>query len=231
MIKKLDSKPGNRRKPLLIASMLFFVQYLPGQTNVFPSSGSVGIGVANPFRTLQVAGYAQNSWLTSYENTGTDGHKMYFGYNDNTSTTYGLWILGGKRVANQVDFGIEHKFFVMGDGKVGIGTALPTEMLSVNGNIRAKKIMVTQSGWPDYVFHTSYKLKPLAELEQFVKKNKHLPGMPSADDVTEKGVNLGETQAILLKKIEELTLYMININKKLDRLEKENSNLRKQLGK
>ncbi len=107
----------------------------------------------------------------------------------------------------------------MENGNVGIGTSTPTEKLSVNGNIRTKKLIVTQAGWPDYVFDSKYKLKPLFKVEQFIKKYGHLPEVPSATNVAQNGINVGDNQAILLKKIEELTLYVIELEKKVTRLE------------
>ncbi len=103
-------------------------------------------------------------------------------------------------------------------GNIGIGTTNPTEKLAVNGNIRAKKLIVTQSGWPDYVFNKSYKLKPLSEVDQFIKNKNHLPDMPSSKDVEEKGLDIGKTQAALLKKIEELTLYVIDLQNQIKEL-------------
>lgn len=109
-------------------------------------------------------------------------------------------------------------------GNIGIGTASPTERLSVtgnaliNGNITTKKVIVTQTGWPDYVFEKAYSLMPLYQVEKFIETNKHLPGVPSAKEVEDKGVNIGDNQAVLLKKIEELTLYLIEIKKTNDHM-------------
>jgi hypothetical protein len=97
--------------------------------------------------------------------------------------------------------------------------------LSVDGKIVAKSIYVllpTGGDWADYVFQDNYKLTPLKEIETFVKRNKHLPEIPSAREIEENGINLGQMDALLLKKIEELTLHMI-------RIEKENENLKKQI--
>ena len=103
-------------------------------------------------------------------------------------------------------------------GNVGIGVNNPSEKLSVNGNIVAKKVRVTQTGWPDYVFHANYPLLPLPDLQAFIQKNKHLPEVPSEKQVSEKGLDLGEMNAVLLKKIEELTLYIIDLQKQINEL-------------
>ncbi len=97
-------------------------------------------------------------------------------------------------------------------------------MLAVNGAIQAKEVVVN-TNWPDYVFNQDYKLSPLKEVSAYVKENHHLPGIPSAADVADKGVSLGDMQSKLLAKVEELTLHMIAAEEKSDRLERENSEL------
>ncbi|GGH71672.1 hypothetical protein HNQ91_003275 [Filimonas zeae] len=106
------------------------------------------------------------------------------------------------------------------NGNVGIGTTDPKEKLSVKGAIMAHKIRVTQLGWSDYVFDSSYQLKPLPQVEKYIQHNKHLPEVPSAEEVKKEGIEVGESQAMLLKKIEELTLYIIEQHKKQEALEK-----------
>ncbi len=122
------------------------------------------------------------------------------------------------------------------DGIVGIGitpsailntTSNPPYKLVVGGKIGATKIRVTESGWADYVFADDYKLQPLTEIEKFIKLNKHLEGVPTAQEVKENGVDLGDTQVILLKKIEELTLHLIEQNKKIEELQKVVNKLKK----
>ena len=99
-------------------------------------------------------------------------------------------------------------------GNVGIGTTSPTEKLSVNGKIRAKEVIV-DTGWSDYVFAKDYKLASLSEVEQHIQTQGHLPGVPSAQEVAEKGVSVGDMQSLLLAKIEELTLHVIHQEKTL----------------
>jgi hypothetical protein len=107
------------------------------------------------------------------------------------------------------------------NGNVGIGTPNPPEKLSVKGKIQAEEIRVTTAvtDWPDYVFEEGYKLPNLAELESFVKSKKHLPEVPSAQDVQVKGIELGEMNKVLLKKIEELTMYVIQQQKEIKDLQ------------
>jgi len=107
---------------------------------------------------------------------------------------------------------------VVTNGYVGIGIANPTNALAVNGTIKAKETIITLSGWSDFVFEKDYDLMPLSEVEAFIHKNGHLPGVPSAGEVMGSGLKLGETQAMLLQKIEELTLYVIELKKTNDLL-------------
>ncbi len=114
--------------------------------------------------------------------------------------------------------------------KVGIGINDPGDyQLAVNGKIRSKEVKVEAANWPDYVFAKNYELPPLKETEKQIKEQGHLPGIPSAAEVKTNGIDLGEMNAKLLKKIEELTLYLIEIkkenesqNQKLIDMKKEN---------
>jgi hypothetical protein len=99
--------------------------------------------------------------------------------------------------------------------------------LAVNGTLTAKRLKLSQTGWPDYVFDTSYRLLPISRLERYIKDNNHLPGIPSAGEVEEKGVDVGDNQAVLLKKVEELTLYIIEQNKEITSLKEEVEDLKK----
>jgi hypothetical protein len=118
---------------------------------------------------------------------------------------------------------------------VAIGTPFTTNpnnyKLAVNGKIGAKEVQVenTSSTWADYVFEPDYKLLSLQEVESFVKANKHLPEIPSAEEVKINGHKLGEMDVLLLKKVEELTLYMIAMKKEIESLRIENENLSKEI--
>ncbi|RFM36836.1 hypothetical protein [Chitinophaga silvisoli] len=110
---------------------------------------------------------------------------------------------------------------VKGDGSVGIGTVnTKGYKLAVNGSMIATKMTVKNFGsWPDFVFEKDYELASLTEVERFVKENKHLPGMPTAAEVAEKGVDVGAINQKLLQKVEELTLYIIEQQKMIRELQ------------
>ena len=105
-------------------------------------------------------------------------------------------------------------------GNIGIGTTQPDQKLTVKGKIHAEEVIVDLNvPGPDYVFEDDYPLPPLSEVEQHIKQNKHLPGIPTAQEVAENGMSLGEMQTKLLEKIEELTLYVIELKKENEVLE------------
>lgn len=120
---------------------------------------------------------------------------------------------------------------ISNNGNVGIGTATPNAKLAVNGTIRAQEIKVETANWPDYVFAKDYPLPSLKETEQHIKDKGHLPGIPSAEEVKANGVDLGEMNAKLLKKIEELTLILIQLNKKVEQQSETLEKQQKQLDK
>lgn len=119
------------------------------------------------------------------------------------------------------DFGIAVRgsgplFMISGQsGFVGIGTVSPDAMLTVAGNIHSREIKVAVNAGADFVFKDDYTLQSLEEIEDFVKKNSHLPNIASADQMKSDGINLGDMNIKLLQKVEELTLYLIEQNKKV----------------
>jgi hypothetical protein len=127
-----------------------------------------------------------------------------FGIKNGTNT----WILKASSITFDTITG--NSIF---QGNVGIGTSDPQSPLAVNGKITAKEIEVTLSGWSDYVFARDYKLMPLTEVESYIVNYKHLPDIPSEKEIGDKGLDLGKMDSVLVKKIEELTLYMIELKK------------------
>jgi len=112
-------------------------------------------------------------------------------------------------------------FITTEDGNIGIGTSDPKGYkLAVAGNMIAESIKVKLKGaWPDYVFVKEYELPSLNDIEKHIKEKGHLPGIPSAREAEANGIDLGEMNAKLLQKIEELTLHVIEQNKKVTSLE------------
>ena len=110
------------------------------------------------------------------------------------------------------------------DGRVKIGAFAnpPSDAkLAVNGDIFARKLTVTAASWADFVFRNNYSLPTLPKVESYIKTFGHLPGVPSESEIHKDGINIGDNQAILLKKIEELTLYLIQQNKKIGKLQEQ----------
>ncbi|WP_010521312.1 hypothetical protein [Aquimarina agarivorans] len=144
------------------------------------------------------------------------GAKFYIGQRGgpNTESALSIWqTLAGKAGIHLKKDTIEFQ------GKIGIGTDDPQNELSVNGTIWAQEVIVSLKDGADWVFEEDYNLKPLAEVEAFIKRNKHLPEMPSADDFRANDMKVSEMTNRLLQKIEELTLYTIEQEKKLEELE------------
>jgi hypothetical protein len=116
---------------------------------------------------------------------------------------------------------------------VGTGVTIPagsTYKMAIGGGILTEKVRVATNGttfWADFVFDKDYKLRPLSEVESYIKINQHLPEIPSTSEVRKDGIDLAQTQALLLQKVEELTLYMIEQDKKIKKLESKVHSLRR----
>lgn len=220
-IKKLDVKgdinfTGNLYKNGVLVSTSGSggsSKWLSNGSKIYYNGGYVGIGLSNPSAPLHIEGkegihMQRSDWtpvkvkmlLSKY--TGSIGGLRFM------MTPDGNW-------ANWKDV-----LFLSPLGRVGIGTTDPQAELAVKGKVVCQEIQVTLSGWPDYVFEEGYNLLPVNELKDYIITNKHLPNVPSANNVEEKGVNLGEMDKILLQKIEELTLYIIQLENRISELEK-----------
>lgn len=177
------------------------------------NKGSVGIGLTNPTERLDINGNIKVNRKVKIDGKGSVASLQIMD-NSNTSTVDVLLRGdGGKSYIKS--------------GELGIGTTNPSEKLEVNGTIRSKEVKVEASPWPDYVFEPDYELASLEEIEKFIQSEKHLPEIPSAEEIEANGVQLGEMNMLLLKKIEELTLHQIEMMKiinqqqqKIDQLNK-----------
>jgi len=173
--------------------------------------------------------------LKNYENIAGKGNKIIF-------TAYGN-DLQGPQIRSYLTFasgndsrmGLVLSSYLKGymdelfltDGNVGIGKANPTNKLDVNGTIHSKEVKVDMLGWtwPDFVFKKEYNLPTLAEVEKHINEKGHLENIPSEEEVLKNGINLGEMNAKLLQKIEELTLYMIEMKKENIQMKNKQSEL------
>jgi len=169
------------------------------QTPLYLNGGNTGIGTSTPTAQLHTTGTVRFAGLT---NDSTQARVIVCDANGN------LYY----RSASSLALNDVHN-----------------SDLAVNGTLSAQKMRITQTGpWPDYVFSNQYELPTLLQLEQYIKQNNHLPDVPSAAEVEKKGIDVGNNQATLLRKIEELTLYVIEQNKKLQQQNEEISTLKKQ---
>ncbi|WP_244160800.1 hypothetical protein [Flavobacterium defluvii] len=105
------------------------------------------------------------------------------------------------------------------NGNVGIGKTNPTNKLDVNGTIHSREVKVDMDNWSDFVFKKEYQLPTIQEVEKYIKEKGHLENIPNEEEVLKEGINLGEMNAKLLQKIEELTLYVIEQNKQITDLQ------------
>ncbi len=139
-------------------------------------------------------------------------------------TTYTLTATVGEfTLTEQIQINVANGFDQDGvfsiNGKIGVGVVNPTNALEVNGTIKAREVMVTSQGWADYVFDTDYDLKSLTDVDAYIRDFNHLPGLPSADDLASEGIPVSLMFELQMKKIEELTLYVIELSKKNEDLE------------
>lgn len=200
----------------------------------YQGTEKIGESVSSPYtfawNNVQAGSYTLTA--RAYDNSNADSISVAKNITVNPTTRWSL--LGNAGTSPATSFlgttdsvrlvfranSIEH-MTILPNGFVGIGTDSmpdPTARLGVNGPIFATKLKITQSGWADYVFNKDYKLPTLLEVEAHIKKHRHLPGVPSASEVIGRQVDVGDMQEILLKKIEELTLYVIEQQKQIEEL-------------
>jgi hypothetical protein len=212
------------------------------------SSGNIGIGLLNPTAKLDVL--SEIKVTSSSDNSRT--YRITSGNRQEIFATNDLLTFSGQNNGiilnnnnnNPGSFFVKNSslnnlnlFTINGiNGKTGVGTtSFPTTIgganisayrLFVRGGILTEEVRV-RTGWADYVFDDKYILKPLSEVEKFIKKNKHLPNFPSEKEIVKNGIELGKITTLQQEKIEELTLYAIKQDKKIENLNKEVEELKK----
>ncbi|MDD7886049.1 tail fiber protein [Flavivirga sp. 57AJ16] len=222
-----------------------------GFSQVTDTGDKVGIGTSNPQTKLHIlknnvgiksiyssfiveATDAQLDIISS--SSGTWGSSINF-IEGNNSSNRDVWSItrqttdGNGDSSFRINFGVnnqhdnQNKITIKSDGNVGIGTTSPDSKLTVAGKVHAQEVKVTINAGADFVFKDDYNLPDLEDTEVFIKKNKHLPEIASEKEMQEKGIHLAEMNVKLLQKIEELTLYTINQEKRIKNLESKNETL------
>ncbi len=223
----------NTLKYLLVSFMIFNLYgFVNGQSwqfngnNTYYDDGNVGINDSTPEKDLTI-----NGVQVVYGSLGT----INFGDVTNTATGWGEYGIeyesGGlnfwKPYGNSYNGNTtNYIMFLKDNGNVGIGTSNPDYKLTVKGGIHARELKITNTaGGADFVFDPNYTPMNLENLEKFIENEQHLPEIPSADQMEEDGLDVGTFQIQLLQKIEELTLYIIELNKKNEALEQKFSSL------
>jgi len=230
---------------LSVGSLKFLTDGDPSAKMFIEEDGDIGIGTSTPQYRLDLKAESKTHarFVGSFsgiqgiqvERSGGDNIRLvtnYSGYGGGLESSSALrFSVNGENINNPA-------IYVNTNGQTGIGTtSMGTHKLAVDGSIGAREIIVEAGSWSDFVFESDYKLRTLEEVENYISVNKHLPEIPSESEVTGNGVNLGEMDAKLLQKIEELTLYLIEQNKqnkeqqeRIERLEQLNSELLDRLG-
>ena len=205
-----------------------------GDVIMTAGSGQVGIGIDDPQEKLHVNGAIRGNGTngavtlrgdSGYVTIGANSQAMEFVTNK-SQFVFNKPIYNQSGVYNVQNsnmlFNINgtNRMLIQNNGNIGIGTASPAYKLDVNGTIRANEIIVNTTG-ADFVFAEDYQLRPLSEVKAFIKENKHLPEIKSAQEMQKNGVGINELQTQLLQKIEELTLYIIHQEERINALEAE----------
>ncbi len=198
--------------------------------------GKVGIETTSPSEKLEVNGgisitgknstgstnnfynliqFKNSSHAAIVYNPG-ETNELMFGFHSNGNFYWGR----GQQNNNGYSMHLSKDGDLKVYNSVGIGCTpgLDNYKLNVNGKIRATEIQV-ETGWADFVFEDDYNLMPLQELDSYIKENKHLPEIPTTKEVEENGISVGEMNAKLLQKVEELTLYIIQLEERVSELE------------
>ena len=204
-------------------------------------NGNVGIGTTTPNAKLDIFGNSYESTniilAANYPNrylwrlkTIDRGNSIDMDFTSSDISDEQEAVLKLSRSnSGRPEFQLYNNAIVANNGNVGIGTENPTSKLTVAGNINSREVKVTVDAGADFVFENDYNLPSLDAVDHYIKENKHLPEIASADEMKKDGINLSEMNIKLLQKIEELTLYTIEQQKNTEKLTKVIETLTKRL--
>lgn len=228
----------------IVPSILAFICLAAGPMTaqvIEVTAAGVGIGTPTPFGTLAVVGSVSSGSnavagagtnISSLQTTSTASHLYLIRSVATWADTWWQWthdsdnkLKLGFSTVPQAEFSNGSAAFL---GNVGIGTTSPSHRLTVVGSVRASSFVGDVNSYADFVFKPEYKLASLPEVEASIKANGHLPDIPSEAEVKRDGLDLVRMHAKLLQKVEELTLYLIEHDKKLEAQKQEIQRVRTQ---
>lgn len=201
-----------------------------GGNIIFQPTGFIGIGTSTPRGILELSNGNRNLLfdfvgVTGYRilADGVNGGSLQLQFNAVNSAS-SVFAIDEQITTNIND--TERRFIIKKGGNVGIGTTIPDSKLTVAGKIHSQEVKVTINAGSDFVFEEDYRLAPLYQVEAYIKEYQHLPNIAPEKEMLEKGVEIGKFQMKLLEKIEELTLYVIELKKENDQQRREIESLK-----
>ncbi|XDZ54120.1 hypothetical protein FlaCF_1168 [Flavobacterium tructae] len=224
----MDSQWGNWRQVLITNDNGSVT--VPGTLTI---DGGLNNTLPRPLISAMTLSKGEIRGYSGHGNTSDDGFLRLSAGGGTTSSVKSFIDLSGYSIVPDMNrnivFGTSgaERLRIDVNGNVGIGTANPNAKLTVAGNISSREVKVTVDAGADFVFEGDYNLKSLDSVEKFIKENKHLPEIASAQEMQKEGINLSEMNIKLLQKIEELTLYMIEMKKENQVVKKENALMKK----
>lgn len=217
-------------KSIIFGAFILFIisppnsygQWQTSGSDIYYTNGNVGIGTSGPSTMLHV----KSGDITIQRPSGAA--LILRRYGDKSPAT--IKGMSGQYSSRQgIEFNTSNvpgAMAITALGNVGVGTTSPSSKFTVNGMVKAEEVIVIENVGADFVFADDYLLPTLADVERFISRNKHLPEIPSAAEMKEHGVKIGDFQMKLLQKIEELTLHIIKMEKRISQLEQENHYLK-----